>query len=1073
MTAVAGTRLDSELSTDPLSTELISDVLARHYGLRDVTQEPLGGEVDQNVKITTADGHRFVLKASSAAADTAQLHWQNAVLAHLAEHAPDVAVPGVVPDQSGGAIVAVRRGSAHRAVRLLTWVTGDTLREVGYHPPELLTELGRVAGTLVRALSDMRQPDRHTSHDWDMRLAPSVIGDGINAIEDPACRADVEHIMAWYDEIAADLGGLPHQVVHQDLNDANVLVRRDQEGCLQIGVVDVNDALYTIRVAEIAVCAGYAMVRKDDPLQAAATVIAGFDSVVRLTDAELSVVFPLAAARLCMNATTWNRRVLDSGSRYGQDRMRHTWPAIRRIAQIVPEVAEAYIRRACGRRPRWAAGQLPEKLTRAGTGLTAGARRVEIDLAPGADLFDEIDWTDDAAVRDGIRHLLGDRSTAVGVTAHLRPTLLRSARREAGVREPATIQLGCGLLLPPGRTVPAPVAALVERTPSDDGPLVLRHDGTGRSVWTCWWGIEGCPSPGSALSPGAPLGTVSARPDNSGLDGHVQVAGVWSGRVASRPLPRHVRPAEADAWDELSFDPRWLLGLEALAGPPPRTAAAILASRREHFAKSQRAYYRRPMNLVRGRGTWLYDDAGLAYLDSLNNVTHVGHCEPRVTAAAHRQMRKLNTNSRFIYEGIASYAERLAATLPAPLEVVFLVCTGSEANDLALRIARQVTGRQDVVVLDGAYHGNTGVVTGISPNRYKGPGGTGAPPTTHEVPIPDRYRGAYGYDDPDAGIKFAADAARVIDGTCADGHPPATLIAESLMGTAGNIVLPDGYLAATFAAARAAGALCISDEVQVGVGRMGDSFWGFELGGVIPDIVTMGKPLGNGHPLAAVVTTRAIADAFDTGMKYFNTFGGNPVSCAVGQSVLDIVQQDGLQAHARELGAYFLAQLTELKSRHQLIGDVRGQGLYLGVELVRDPVTKQPAAAEASIVTELMKERGVITFPNGVHDNVLKIKPPMVFQRRHVDLYAHVLDEVLSLPQLRGPAALRQARSPGQGAPTDDHHRHVAPIDVRRGPGRTGGRRRDRSDHQPRDRRADRHGAPRLRPRCRRRGARR
>jgi 4-aminobutyrate aminotransferase-like enzyme len=402
------------------------------------------------------------------------------------------------------------------------------------------------------------------------------------------------------------------------------------------------------------------------------------------------------------------------------------------------------------------------------------------------------------------------------------------------------------------------------------------------------------------------------------------------------------------------------------------------------------------MNLQRGRGVWLYDEDGYAYLDSLNNVTHIGHADPRVAEASRRQMNKLNTNSRFVYEAIATYADKLTATLPDPLEVVFLVCSGSEANDLAVRIARQVTGRSDIAIIDGAYHGNTGVVTGLSPNRYKGPGGAGAPATTHEVMIPDRYRGPFGYDDGEAGAKYGAEAARVFEAMVRSGRPPAAFLAESLMGSAGNIVFPPGYLATAFGAARAAGALVISDEVQVGVGRMADTFWGFELGGVVPDIVTMGKPLGNGHPLAAVVTSRAIADAFDTGMKYFTTFGGNPVSCAIGSAVLDIVISDDLQARAGHVGRYFADGLRQLQQRHPLIGDVRAQGLYLGVELVRDLVTKEPARAEAFEVTELMKAEGVIVFPNGVHDNVLKIKPPMTFQHHHADIYCAALDRVLT-----------------------------------------------------------------------------
>jgi len=298
--------------------------------------------------------------------------------------------------------------------------------------------------------------------------------------------------------------------------------------------------------------------------------------------------------------------------------------------------------------------------------------------------------------------------------------------------------------------------------------------------------------------------------------------------------------------------------------------------------------------------------------------------------------------------------------------------------------------------VDGAYHGNTSVITGLSPNRYKGPGGTGPDPTTHEVEQPDRYRGRFGYDDVDAGSKYAADVQRQVDRLTALGTPPAAFIAESAMGTAGSIFYPEGYLGQAFASVRAAGGLCVADEVQVGFGRFGDVFWGFQSQGVVPDIVTMGKPIGNGHPMAAVVTTRAIADAFDTGMKYFNTFGGNPVSCAIGTAVLDEIAERDLQAHAAETGRIFKERLEDVAARHELIGDVRGHGMYLGLELVRDRTTKEPAAQEALLISELMKDEGVLVYPTGPAGNTLKIKPPLSFTPADAELFATVLDEVLT-----------------------------------------------------------------------------
>ncbi|WP_262703163.1 MULTISPECIES: aminotransferase class III-fold pyridoxal phosphate-dependent enzyme [Streptomyces] len=976
-----------------LPVSVLERVLEGHYGLTVTGHERLGGEIDQNFKVVDDSGHPRFVRVTRTGPDSAELRWQNSLLLHLARTAPELPVPQLVPTTSGALQSGVEYQGQAYTVRVMTWMPGLVMADIGHHPTGLLRELGVMAGRLSLGLSGMDEPDSLAEHDWDMRRASEVIDDALPSVNDRNDAADVRRIMSWYDGIRPALATLPHSVVHQDLNDANVLADTDETGTLRIsGIVDVGDAMFSVRATELAVAAGYAMVRKDDPLAAATEVVAGFQSVLPLTAEELAVVYPLAAARLCMNAVTWNRRIAESGSAYGRTRMRHTWPTIRKLARIPPELAEAAFRAACSL-PTAEASPAAEALGTALAGLFADA--VHIDARPAADLYDELDWDDRAAVRDAVDTRRGHRP---GVLGHLEPSLLWAEQRAHGRHEPATIRLGTTVLLAAGTEVRSPGHGVVESAPTDERPLVLRHDGDDSALFTVWWHLDSPHLPGETVKAGEAVGTVRDGDVEPGLGAGVQVQTLSSAHLAAFPPPRRVAPSRRAAWRRLTSDPTPGLGRVPEPDREP-ILDDVLAIRSRHIARSQRNYYARPMNLVRGRDVWFYDEDGLGYLDSLNNVTHVGHAEPRVTAAALRQMRKLNTNSRFVYPQIAGYVEKLTATLPDPLEVVFLVCSGSEANDLALRIARQVTGRRHVVNIDGAYHGNTGVVTGISPNRYKGPGGQGAPPTTHEVAIPDRYRGAYGYDDPDAGGKYARDAARVIERVDSDGRRPAAFIAESLMGSAGNIVFPDGYLAGAFAAARRAGALCISDEVQVGVGRLGP-WWGFELQGVVPDIVTMGKPLGNGHPLAAVVTTREIADAFDTGMKYFNTFGGNPVSCAIGEAVLDIVERDGLRAHATEVGDYFARSLRQLQETRPLIGDVRARGLYLGVELVRDRATKEPATAEAFQVTELMKERGVVVFPNGVHDNVLKIKPPMTFRREHVDLYVEALAEVLSLPEL-------------------------------------------------------------------------
>ncbi len=435
---------------------------------------------------------------------------------------------------------------------------------------------------------------------------------------------------------------------------------------------------------------------------------------------------------------------------------------------------------------------------------------------------------------------------------------------------------------------------------------------------------------------------------------------------------------------------------EASGAVAGRGIAEILDLRRRHLGPSLSISYQKPLKIVRGAGPYLFDADGRAYLDSVNNVNHVGHCHPRVVAAAHAQSAVLNTNTRYLHDLLVEYARRLAATLPEPLEVCYLVNSGSEANDLALRLARTCTGRHDAVVTSGAYHGTTICVGELSPYKYDGPGGSGRPPHVHQVPAPDVYRGPHKESDPEAGEKFAADVEQAIERAAGDGRQIAAFFCESMISCGGQVIPPAGYLQAAYRHVRNAGGICVADEVQVGFGRPGSAFWAFETQGAVPDVVTLGKPIGNGHPLSAVVTTRELADAFANGMEYFNTFGGNPVSCAVGLAVLDVIEEEGLQANARVVGDHLLSRLRQLATRHRLIGDVRGRGLFLGIELVRDRDTLEPAAEEATTVIEAMRDRGVLLTTEGPFHNVLKIKPPMVWTTAHADIFTDTLDEVLA-----------------------------------------------------------------------------
>jgi 4-aminobutyrate aminotransferase-like enzyme len=362
-----------------------------------------------------------------------------------------------------------------------------------------------------------------------------------------------------------------------------------------------------------------------------------------------------------------------------------------------------------------------------------------------------------------------------------------------------------------------------------------------------------------------------------------------------------------------------------------------------------------------------------------------------------RQLQLLNTNSRFLYASMTRFAERLAALLPDPLERVFLVSTGSEANDLALRLARAATGRADVVCIRDAYHGWTTATYEVSTSSVDNPlGAQSQPGHIHPVLSPDTYRGPIRAGEADAGPRYAESVRDAISALTARGRAPAAFICEALYGNAGGIVLPDGYLQAAYAHVRAAGGICIADEVQVGYGRLGAHFWGFEQQGVVPDIVTIAKATGNGHPVAAVITTAAIADALQGQGGFFASVGGGPVSCEIGLAVLDVIEEEKLQDNALRVGGALRAGLDELVVRHEIAGAAHGMGLYLGLDLVRDRETREPAREEAYAICERMRERGAIIQPTGDGENVLKLKPPLVIGARDVDWLVETLDGVLS-----------------------------------------------------------------------------
>jgi 4-aminobutyrate aminotransferase-like enzyme/Ser/Thr protein kinase RdoA (MazF antagonist) len=995
-------------------------LLRREYGLEG-TLRPLPSERDQNFLVTTASGRSHVLKISGSDEPRDHVDMQNALLEWLATRGGALPVPSLVRTRSGSALCEVAGPTrTPYAARVLTWLPGITLAETRPHSPALLRDLGAQLAAVDMALRGFEHPGAGRAFVWDLTAAPAIIDQHrANVARDRQPILDAV-LTRWTDWVEPVLPSLRRQVIYNDANDHNVLVQSTTAGQRVTGLVDYGDALLAPVVCDPAIAIAYAMLAAPAPLEAAAAIVAGYHGGLPLTEEEIHALLPLALARLGVSVCLSGARKREApDNEYLVVTERPAWAVLEQCTDTAAGFARALLRHACGLSPcpvsphvvRWIADRTGSFAPVVQPDPSVAATTL-LDLSVGTTDFPNADRDTgtEAASTTVFRHIAG-RNAMIGVGRYDEARLIYLTDAFAGTAgehpERRTVHLGIDLFLEAGAPVCAPTDGIVHSVQDNAGALdygptvILRHEPSdGPTFYTLYGHLNpDCLSlvPGQNVEKGERFARIGCFEDNGRWPPHLHFQIVTDLLERSGEFPGVALPSERQVWLSLSPDPSPMLGLPRAARAAIPTTEALLEQRRSRLGPNLSVSYGTPLHIVRGRGQFLCDAEGRAYLDCVNNVCHVGHANPRVVAAVARQMAVLNTNTRYLHSNILRFADALRAHLPAPLSVCYFVNSGSEANDLALRMARAATGGTDLIVLAGAYHGHTAALIDASPYKHDGPGGEGPSAHVHPIAMPDDYRGRFRRDDPACGPKYADLLAGPLGEIEAAGARPAAFICETMLSCGGQIELPPGYLEESYARVRTAGGICIADEVQVGFGRMGTHFWGFETQGVVPDIVTLGKPIGNGHPLGAVITTPEIARAFDTGMEYFNTFGGNPVSCAAGLEVLRIIDEWDLQAHAHAVGAALKDGLTGLMAENPLLGDVRGRGLFLGIELVRSRDGREPAAAEAAYVVERMKDHGVLLSTDGPDHNVIKIKPTLVFTdddaERLVSTLARVLRE--------------------------------------------------------------------------------
>lgn len=946
-----------ELPAPNLPASEVAAIVAAEWGL-EVELEPLGSQQDQNFVARSRDDAPRpigVVKITNPAFTATELAAQDAAAERIAAAWPELRIATTTRADGDGARSGTRSIVADTsegplAMRLLSFLDGGTLTGGGHLAPQAVARLGELAAKSSLALAGLEHPGLERVLQWDPRFADRVVALLAPHHPDPGRRERlVEATASAWATLAALADELPQQAVHLDLTDDNVVCRAEDGRRLPDGMIDFGDVTRSWAVAELAITISSVLHHAGAEPVSVLPAVRAFHGLRPLSTAEVAALWPLVVLRGAVLVVSGEHQVqLDGGTNaYAQAGLDREWRIFEQACSVPADVMTAVIADALG----LASGAEPAAASSAPA--ASSGRPVRLDVSVFADEVDGGAWQDGEALEERLALDALDSGAPAAWLPRGIPRL--TASRTLSPASPATVPLGVDVWYA--------------------GPQRLEAS------------------------------------EHLEIDGAAQDAdGIWivpartriRARLGRAGAPHLVRPEYAAGWLAVTLDPAPMLeldetdaGLETLAGARSSTdGRALLERRSAAFAEVQEHYYDAPPQIERGWREHLADTGGRVYLDMVNNVTPLGHGHLGVAAAVNRQLRRLNTNSRFNYEAVVEFSERLAGLVPEPLDTVFLVNSGSEATDLAIRVALAATGRRDVVSVLEAYHGWTYASDAVSTSTADNPNALETRPDwVHAVEAPNSFRGRYRGAD---AARYAPEAAARIRELAASGRPPAAFIAETFYGNAGGIPLPDGYLGEVYAAVRETGGLAIADEVQAGYGRLGDWFWGFEQQGVVPDVVAVAKAMGNGHPLGAVITTREIAARFRSQGYFFSSTGGSPASSVAGLAVLDAYATDGVQAHAAEIGRQLKRDLEELASRHALIGAVHGLGLYLGVEFVRDRETLEPATAETRAICDRLLELGVIMQPTGDHQNVLKTKPPLCIEAGSTDFFVEMLDRVLT-----------------------------------------------------------------------------
>ncbi|MFD1615294.1 aminotransferase class III-fold pyridoxal phosphate-dependent enzyme [Gelatiniphilus marinus] len=995
-----------------IAIQQAEDILLKLYNIKGKASE-LPGELDFNFRIKVANSGGYILKISRPNENENYLDFQQKLLQHVETNGQKLTAPKVILDKDNQAISEINDAFGNpRKVRLLTWVSGRVWSTVNPQLNNLRFSLGEQCGLLTQALQGFTHAEAQREFEWD--IAQSLWTKAHTALFKNEEKEIVEYFQNLFEKSEKNYSTLRKSVVHNDANDNNVIVSQDLINPKVQAAIDYGDAVHTQIINDVAIACAYAIMHHNDPIEAALPLVKGYHSTFAIQEKELIHLYNAIAMRLVISVTkSAINKIEEPDNKYLLISEKPAWEVLKKWRNISPELAHFSFREACGFEPHpnkkqfdnWAKSQQLKVSDIFPT--VAKSKIFNLDLSVSSKWIGHEEDFNNLDVFDfKINQLQKKNPTKIIAGGYLepRPFYNSSSYEKTGNygKESRSMHLGIDFWLPSETQVNALFDGEIVVAINDagykkyGGLIILKHQTNTFEFYTLYGHLSVRSvtknKVGDTIKKGDLIGYLGHSAENGNWVPHLHFQIMLSLLNYKNDFPGVAYYNQTNVWKSICPNPNTLFKFETLQNNSENSNEDLINYRKQHLGKSLSLQYKVPIKMVRGAGQYLVDQFGRKYLDTVNNVAHVGHENHHVVKAGQEQMALINTNSRYLHDNINDLAKELIETLPPELSVLHFVNSGSEANELAIRMVKAYTGERDIIASEVGYHGNTNMCINISSYKFDGKGGHGAPEHTHIFPLPDAFRGKHRGDN--CAEEYAQEVKKQIDNIHKKQRGVGAFIIEPIISCGGQIELPEGFLAKAYQRAREAGGLCISDEVQVGCGRVGKTFWGFQLHNVIPDIVTIGKPLGNGHPIAAVACTQDVANKFANGMEYFNTFGGNPVSCAIATEVLRTVKREKLQDNALEIGEFLKAELRQLSKQFPIIGDVRGQGLFLGIELV--DLELNPLAAQTDYVANRMKDHGILMSTDGPDYNVLKIKPPMVFTKENAKELIYYLKKIFA-----------------------------------------------------------------------------